>query len=142
MCMPPWRSRPRLIFFLNGNHDGSAFDPGHVGASRPAHNSTPNSSAMVRHLRLRSMMNSSPRRSVLCSALVRSRGRLALPLRVDIRARDADPDLLLQLDHQHAVVADAGDLADQPAAGDDLIPLAELAEHGLGLLLLSHLRPQ
>src|SRR6185503_2693989 len=70
-----------------------------------------------------------------------SRGRdLAVPLAFDVRARDADPHLLLQLENDDAIVADAGDLADHAAAGDDLISLAELLQHRLVLLLLPHLR--
>ena len=53
-------------------------------------------------------------------------GDLAFPLALDVRARDADADLLLELEDEHAVVGDAGDLADQAATRDDLVALAEL----------------
>src|SRR5262249_29890326 len=56
-------------------------------------------------------------------------GDLALPLALDVGARDADADLLLELEHQDAVIGHAGDLADQAAAGDDLIALAQLRQH-------------
>src|SRR5689334_18380853 len=70
----------------------------------------------------------------------RGLGDLAFPLALDIRTRDANADLLLELDDEHAVVGNAGDLADQAAACDDLVALAQLAEHRLMVLLSLHLR--
>jgi len=44
----------------------------------------------------------------------------------------------LQLEHDDAVIADARDLADHAAAGDDFVTLAELLEHALVFFLLPH----
>src|SRR4051812_49077974 len=56
----------------------------------------------------------------------------------DVAAEDLETDALLDL-HRHLDVLDAGDLADDPALGDDDVPRFELVQHLLlllGLLLL------
>ena len=65
-----------------------------------------------------------------------SRGgrRNAGPLGVDVRARHANADLVLQFENQN-VVGNTGDLADDATTGDDLIALGQLGQGLLHFLL-------
>src|SRR5215212_6151637 len=100
MCDPPWRSSPRTIFFAKGNHDGSE-SLNKVGASALAISTMLTSSRIVRRFRLRSMcdLDDPLQRSVSgrwavdeqrgSGSLGGGRGDLAVPLALDVCARDA-----------------------------------------------------
>ena len=77
----------------------------------------------------------------LASDLSASAGRVPRVDAGDGAAEESDADALLHL-QRHLVVLDAGDPADDPALGGDVVPLLQLRQHLLVILGLLGLRAQ